>query len=80
VSLVEQVEERRIRRPALEVQTQRLVQCFPVALGESLQIAAAHEGTADPRQGLQFYGIVKEYAPRADPAPVEPPRACRTGF
>ncbi len=46
VSLVEQVEERRIRGPALEVQAQRLVQRFPVPLllrrslrlGEGLQI------------------------------------------
>jgi len=36
--LVEQVEERRIRWPALEVQAQRLVQRFPVPFGEGLQI------------------------------------------
>ena len=36
--LVEQVQERRIRGPALEVQAQRPVQCFPVPLGEDLQI------------------------------------------
>ena len=39
--LVEQVEERRIRWPALEVQAQRLVQRFPVPFGESLQITGA---------------------------------------
>jgi len=39
VRLVEQVEERRICRPALEVQAQRLVQRFPVPFGEGLQIA-----------------------------------------
>jgi len=37
--LVEEIEERRIRRPALEIQAQRLVQRFPVPLGEGLQIA-----------------------------------------
>ena len=35
VSLIEQVEERRIRRPALEVQAQCLVQRFPVPFGEA---------------------------------------------
>ena len=34
--LVEEIEERRIRRPALEVQAERLVQRFPVPLGEGL--------------------------------------------
>ena len=33
--LVEEVQERRIRRPALEVQAQRLVQGFPVPFGAS---------------------------------------------
>jgi hypothetical protein len=37
--LLEEVQERRIRRPALEVQAQRLVQHFPVPFGEGLQIA-----------------------------------------
>ncbi|WP_221625463.1 hypothetical protein [Synechococcus sp. HK01-R] len=39
VSLVEQVEERGICRPALEIQAQRLVQRLSVPLGEGLQIA-----------------------------------------
>ena len=41
VSLVEQVQERRIRGPALEVQAQRLVQRLSVPLGEGLQIPRA---------------------------------------
>jgi len=39
VSLVEQVEEGGICRPALEIQAERLVQRFPVPLGEGFQIA-----------------------------------------
>ena len=38
MGLVEQIEERRIRGSALEVQAQRLVQRFPVPFGEGLQI------------------------------------------
>jgi len=48
VSLVEQVEEGGICRPALEVQAQRLVQRFPVPFGEGLQIALAPAVTEDP--------------------------------
>ncbi len=36
--LVEEVQERRIRRPGIEVQAQCLVQRFPVPFGEGLQI------------------------------------------
>ena len=51
--LIEQVEERRIRGPALEVQAQRLVQRFPVPLGEGLQIPGAPAVTEDPEHRHQ---------------------------
>ena len=39
--LVEEVEERRIRWPALAAQDHRLVQCLSVLLGEDFQMALA---------------------------------------
>ena len=51
VGLVEEVEECRIRRPSLEIQTQRLVQHFPVPFGEGLQITGAPAVTEDAEPG-----------------------------
>jgi len=51
--LVEEVEERRIRRPALEVQAQHLVQRLPVPLGEGLKITRAPAVTEDPEHHHQ---------------------------
>lgn len=64
--LVEQVEERRIRRPALEVQAQCLVQRFPVSLGEGLQIPGAPAVTEDPEHRHQQQVPLRV----ADPSPL----------
>ncbi len=49
VGLVEQVEKGGVRRPALEVQAQGLVENFTVPLGEGLQIAGAPAAAQDPQ-------------------------------
>lgn len=46
--LIEQVEKGGVRRPALEVQAQGLVQRFPVPLGKCLQITGAAAAAQDP--------------------------------
>ena len=51
--LVEEIQERRIRWPALEIQAQRLVQRFPVPFGEGLQISGAPAVTEDPEHRQQ---------------------------
>ena len=47
--LIEQVEEGGIRRPAFEIQAQRLVQLLPMPPGKSLQITGAAAAAQDPQ-------------------------------
>jgi hypothetical protein len=53
MGLIEQVEEGGIRRPALEIQPQRLVERFPVPAGKSLQITGAAAAAQDPQHRHQ---------------------------
>ena len=49
VGPIEQVKEGGIRRPALELQPQSLVQRFPVPAGKGLQITGAAAAAQDPQ-------------------------------
>ena len=53
VGLIEQVKEGGIRRPALEIQAQGLVERLPVPAGKSLQITGAAAAAQDPQHRHQ---------------------------
>jgi len=67
-SLIEKVQKGGVRRPALEVQSQRLVQHLPVPLAKGLQIAGAPAAAQDP----QHHDQQQEPLRVTHPAPVAP--------
>lgn len=68
VGLIEEVEERGIGRPALEIEAQGLVQRFSVPFGECLQIAGAPAAAEDPEHRHQQQESLAVAHPSAVPA------------